>query len=80
VNMLISLQSVVSGIVGSTSGAQSASALLALIAGNLQTLQTMTGAFKAGDMGKDIIESVIGIQLVCIHGNHRADWGSYSYQ
>jgi hypothetical protein len=80
VNVMASLQAVLSGIIGSTSGAQGASALLALIAANLQQLQTMTGAFHAGTMGGDVIESVIGIQLVCIHGNHMAGWGSYSYQ
>ena len=77
--VLIDLQDVIWSIVGPTSGAQSSTALLRVIAANLQQLQTMTGIFQGVSIGKDAIETILGIQLVCIHNHALTDnWGSYS--
>lgn len=77
-SMLLALQSVLAGITGATSGAQSTSAALTLVATELHQLQGLTASFQSGIMGRDLIESIIGIQLVCIHQGHMAGWGSYS--
>lgn len=77
-SIMASLQTILSGIIGTTSGAQSSNALLAVIAANITELHSLTASFQSATMGKDVIEMVTGIHLVCIHGNHLSGWGSYS--
>mgnify|MGYP003577872232 CR=1 FL=1 len=76
--VLVDMQMMLDSIIGPTSGAQSGSALLATIAGGVAQLQGLTGSFQSATLGKDVIESVMGIQLVCIHQQDYANWGTYS--
>jgi hypothetical protein len=78
INVFVALHAVLAGILGPTSGAQASGAVLLLIAAKLQELQSMTGAFQTASLSQDVIASVLGIQLVCLHGSHLSDWGSYS--
>jgi hypothetical protein len=78
VAVLRDLQVVLHGIIGPTSGAQSSSALLAVITAQLEQLQGMTATFNGASMGHDVIESIVGIQLVCIQQQAYQGWGDYS--
>lgn len=76
--VMIDIQRVVTSIVGPTSGTQSSSALLSIITSELAHLQGLTGSFQTAALGRDVIQSVIGIQLVCMQQGNYAGWGSYS--
>jgi hypothetical protein len=78
VAVLVDVQLAIRSIVGSTSGGQSTSALLAVITAQMEQLQGMTATFHSATMGHDLIESIVGIQLICIQQSAFADWGSYS--
>ena len=72
------LHQLVESIIGPTSGTQSNSVMLAALASQLAQLHGLTGSFQTASLGRDVIESVIGIHLVCIQNSAFHGWGSYS--
>lgn len=65
-------------VTGSTSGLQSANALLGVVASQLHQMHVFSVSVQNAVMGPDLIDSVLGVALVCVAQSHYAGWGSYS--
>ena len=77
-HVIRALQGVIAGISGTVSGAQGSMAFLSAIAVQLQELQALTASANTSVVGGDMIETIVGIQVLCIQHGHFAEWGSYS--
>lgn len=78
IDAALQLMQSISALTGSTSGLQSTTAILGIVASEMHQMRTLTSAVQTALLGPDLIDSVLGVALVCVHRGHYAGWGTYS--